>query len=131
MTNENQETQDEGLKFPIVHDACPVCGRARPITQIVRDEEAAKGRVPKDLPVAAINAVAPVTEMKTILLGLSIVPVLTHQLDVCECGAVYAVNSVRQDMPTGDLQKVMGIVRQPQQPPPGFPGQNRQQRRHM
>jgi len=131
MTTENQETQDEGLKFPITHDACPVCGRLRSITQRVRDEEVAKGKVPKDLPVVALRAVSPITEMKTILLGLSIVPVLTHELDVCECGIVYSVNSVRQDMPTSDVQKMLGIVAQPRQAPiSGFNPLNRQQRRH-
>jgi len=132
MTTENQETQDEGLKFPIVHDKCPVCGRPRSITQRVRDEEVAKGRVPKDMPVVALRAVSPITEMKTILLGLSIVPVLTHELDVCECGVVYSVNSVRQDMPTSDVQKMMGIVAQPRRATVSdFSAPlNRQQRRH-
>lgn len=132
MTTENQETQNERLKFPIVHDKCPVCGWTKKVAEIMRDEEAAKGKVPKDSHMVAMRAVTPIAEFQTILLGLSIVPVLTYEFDVCanpDCGIFYCVNILRQDMPTSDLQKIMGIAPQPQQPL-GFQALNRQQRRH-
>lgn len=133
MTTENQETPEQGLTFPIKVDKCPYCGSTRRVAEMVRDEEVAKGKLPKDLSVVAMQAVTPVTEMKTILLGLSIVPVLTFQFDQCvDCNGWYAISTSRQDMPTGDLQKMMGIVPQPQpQQTFGFRGLPRQQRRNQ
>ena len=127
MTKENKKNKDEKLEFPIKVDKCPVCGSTRRVTETVRDEEAAKGRVPKDSPMIAFRAVTPITEVKTILQGLSIVPVLTFEFDVCanpKCSAFYCVKIQRQDMPTGELQKMMGLV------PAGPQILSRQQRRH-
>ena len=117
MTNEHQETQNEGLTFPIVHDKCPMCGWTKKVTETMRDEAAAAGKVPKDCHMVAMRAVTPITEIQTIMRGLSIVPVLTYEFDVCanpDCGAFYCVQILRQDMPTSDLQKMMGLVPQPQ-----------------
>ena len=133
MTTEDQESQKQELQFPIVHDKCPVCGWTKTVAEIMRDEAAAKGKVPKDCHIVAMRAVTPITEIQTILQGLSIVPVLTFEFDVCanpDCGAFYCVNILRQDMSGSDIQKMMGIAPQPQQSLPGLQGFNRQQRRH-
>ena len=127
MAIENQKTPDEKLMFPMKFDKCPMCGSTKRVAEMLRDEEAAKGKVPKDSHMIAFRAVTPITELNTIILGLSIVPVLTFEFDVCanpKCGAFYPVVITRQDMPTSDLQKMMGIV------PAGPQILNRQQRRH-
>ena len=80
------------------------------------------------------QVVVPIAPIQTIMMGLSIVPVLFFKYDVCanpECGIRYCVSIERKDIPTSELQKMMGIARQTQQVPPGFQGFNRQQRRHM
>ena len=121
MTTDNQESQNQGLEFPIVHDKCPVCGWTKKVTETMRDEEAAKGKFSKDTHMVAMRAVAPIAELQTIMLGVRIVPVLTYEFDVCanpDWGAFYCGKVLRQDMPTSDLQKMMGIAQQPQ--PRGF-----------
>lgn len=128
---ENLKPQDE-LKFPMKFDKCPVCGSTKRIAETLRDEEAAKGKVPKDCLMVVLQAVTPITEMKTIMLGLSIVPLLTCQIDICaDCGTLYSIAVHKQDIPTGELQKMMGIAPQPRPIPPLGPQIfNRQQRRH-
>jgi len=118
MTTDNQENQKQELEFPIVHDKCPVCGWTKTVTGIMKDEEVAKGKVPEGTRMIALRALTPIAEIQTIMRGLSIVPVLTFEFDVCanpDCGAFYCVGVGRQDMPTGDLQKMLGIAPQPQQ----------------
>ena len=135
MTTENQETQNEKLVFPMKFDKCPACGSTARVVAMLRDEEAAKGKVPKDVPMVADQGLCPITEMKTVLLGLSIVPVLVFQYDVCpKCGTKYCISIIRKDMPTSELQKLMGIQVAPinlqSSPSMGLGGMNRQQRRH-
>lgn len=130
MTTENQKPQDQALTFPLKFDRCPN-GHTRRVAETVRDQEAAKGKVPKDSIMVMQQLNAPIAEMKTIMLGLSIVPFLTADVDICvECGALYATTVHRRDIPTSDLQKAMGIAAPPQRPASGFQGLNRQQRRH-
>lgn len=125
MTTENQKTPDEKLTFPLKFDRCPTCGSTKRIAEMLRDEEAAKGKVPKDSPMVMLRAVTPMTELQTIMLGLSIVPLLTCLFDICaECGTLYSVMVQRQDIPTSEIQKMMGMV------PAGPQIFNRQQHRH-
>ena len=132
MTTENQETPNQGLKFPIMHDKCPHCGSTQRVAETVANEEVAKGKLSKDIRIVAMRAITPVADIKIIMMGLSIVPVLTFEFDQCanpECGAFYPVATNRQDMPASEVQKMMGIAPQPPQTL-GFQGLNRQQRRH-
>jgi len=113
MTTDNQETQNEKLDFPIVHDKCPVCGSTKRVTEMLRDEQAAKGKVPKDSPMIALRAMTPIAELPAIMLGLSMIPLLTFDFDVCanpDCGVVYCPTITRQDMPASTLQQLIGMT---------------------
>lgn len=129
MTLDAQNQQKaEPLKFPRQFDKCPACGSVKRVAQLVGAEEVAKGKLPKEIVMKIEQDVVPVTELKTILLGLSIVPVLIAQYDVCyDCGTKYCFEMDRKDMPTTEVQKMMGFQAAP---PPSPMLMNRAQRRH-
>ena len=88
--------------------------------------EMAKGKLREGIPMMMLRCGVPVAEIQTIMLGLSMIPVLSFDLQACsnpDCGAVYFSRAERVDMSALDVQKTLGLQ-------VGAPGQNRQQRRH-
>lgn len=126
MVTENQDSKPQALQFPIVHSKCPVCGCEEDVVGKVKAEELAKGKGEEGTPMMMLRAATPVAELATIMLGLSMVPMLTFDLQACanpDCGALYFNRAERNDLSALDIQKMLGLQ-------VGAPGLNRQQRRH-
>jgi len=74
-------------RFPIVFEKCPYCGRIETVTKLAWDEEAEKGRVNKDTPVAAEHIQTPLIDPKKTT-GIS-AGILSLHIDWCanpKCG---------------------------------------------
>lgn len=77
----------EQSRFPLVFEKCPNCGCTETVTRLAWDEEAAKGKVNKDTPVAAEHLQIPLLDPKKAI-GISAGILLLH-VDWCantECG---------------------------------------------
>jgi hypothetical protein len=98
-------------RFPIVFEKCPHCGCTETLTKLAWDEEAEKGRVNKDTPVAAEHLKVPLID-PTKTIGITGGILLLH-VDWCanpECGRR---RLVKAEVVTGKV----GIG-----PPPGQQG---------
>ncbi len=74
-------------RFPIVFEKCPHCGSTETVTKLAWDEEAEKGRVNLDTPVAAEHIQTPLIDPKKPV-GVS-AGILVLHIDWCanpECG---------------------------------------------
>jgi len=79
-------------KFPMTFDKCPMCGCEETITQVAWAEEAEKGKVVKDTPVAAQHLQIPLMDPKKP--PLLTVGILLIQADFCAgCGMLYSRNA--------------------------------------
>jgi len=95
--------------FPIVFDKCPNCGSTETITKLAWDEQADKGRVDRDTPVAAEHLQLPLLDPKRVIGIVSGILVLS--IDWCaSCGGRYCTRAEVVDGPVK-----MG-------PPPGNTG---------
>lgn len=82
----------EQSRFPIVFGKCPNCGCTDTITQLAWDEEAEKGRVNKDTPVAAEHLQAPLIDPKKTI-GIT-AGILILSVDWCaDCGTRYCTKA--------------------------------------
>ena len=100
-------------RYPIVFDKCPNCGCIETVTQAAWAEEAEKGRVKKDTPVAAQHLQTPLLDpQRSPLLIGGLTGMLVLTVDYCvECGVGYCTGA---SVVEGKLQ---------QGPPPGtLPG---------
>lgn len=116
------ENQDEKPKFPVTFDKCPVCGSTERITDSVKAEEVAKGKLAPDAELVVLGLPVPITDQHHVYSSITI-PMLMCLSTICaKCGAVYCVSASRQD---GQPKF------QPSTPPgPTSPFMNRTQRRH-
>jgi hypothetical protein len=75
-------------KFHMTFDKCPNCGCEETITQLAWAEEAEKGRVKPETPVAAFNLALPLADPNkppVIMVGMMML-----KADFCaECGTMY------------------------------------------
>ena len=119
MGNQNEETKQE-LIFPIITPKCPVCGSTERVAQIVGEEEAAKGKLPKGTPISIQTSVSFIADMKAIMLTIGKITILSSLIDICaNCHAVYASRIEKVEKTNTEVQKMMGI----QALPPGHRGQ--------
>ena len=87
MTEEAKES-----KFPMTFNRCPSCRCAQTITQLAWAEEAEKGKVVKDTPVAAEHKMIPLMDQKKP--PLLTVGLLSLQTDYCaKCGLSYCTKA--------------------------------------
>lgn len=79
-------------RFPIFFEKCPNCGCTETLTRLAWDEEAEKGRVNKDTPVAAEHIATPLIDpKKPPVLSASI---LIQHFDTCAgCGMRYCTKA--------------------------------------
>lgn len=104
-------------RFPIVFDKCPLCGCTETLTRLAWDEEAEKGRVNKDTPVAAEHIATPLIDpMRPPKLSASF---LLQHFDTCAgCGMSYCKKA---EIGTGPVtMKQMPPGMQGPSMPPGF-----------
>ena len=115
-----QEQPKKELAFPIITDKCPVCGSTERVAQIVGEEEATKGKLPKGTPMSLLTSPSVMADMKAIMLSIGKVTVLISIFDVCaNCHAVYASRIDKLEKTTDEVQQMMGI----RPLPPGHRGQ--------
>ena len=87
-------------RFPVKFKKCPNCGSTKTLTKLAWDEEAEKGRVKKDTPVALQQLLVPLIDPKK-------PPILTAsalnvKLDICaKCGTGYCRKA---EVATGPIQ---------------------------
>lgn len=78
---------EQKSRFPIIFEKCPYCGCTDTLTKLAWEEEAEKGRVNKDTPVAAEHIQVPLIDPKKTI-GITAGILLLH-VDWCanpECG---------------------------------------------
>ncbi len=96
MSDNQQEQNSPGsepeLKFPVDYPTCPVCGSTRLCIRGMADQEKAKGRMRKELPVAMMQAPSVIFDPNGTMLIAP--PVVIQNIDWCyDCGTMRVVHA--------------------------------------
>ena len=81
------------MEFPVQFDKCPACQSTRKITDAIREEEIAKGKMSPDTVLYIGQTATPILDPKRALALIS-VPVIIAYYNICfDCGCYYCVRA--------------------------------------
>lgn len=95
-----EKEEPKKLEWPIEHRTCPVCGSTRRISEEVRLEEVAKGKIHTTKNSALGQFAVTIADQSKLVGGLVNAPTLITYIDACAepgCGVVYVVHSSKTD----------------------------------
>lgn len=99
----------EGRTFPLEFSKCPACQSTCKITDIIREEEIAKGKMSPDIVLYIGRTITPLLDPSKRALAVFSVPGIVAYYNICaECGCYYCV---RAEKAQGQLQPVSLPVR--------------------